>query len=277
MKTSNNSLSSLLFGMGRNFPKPIRRILLKFYVFSLKQISRIKEIDKLSDLPQMLDSSRRSLRSGVQFDPYTIAKKYQLEINSVCHVGAHKGQEISDYLRLGISSAVLIEPVHENYVVLQDITSKIPKYEAVNMAIGNHEGLVKMILASNDFQSSSILQPHLHLQEAPKVLFDRTIEIEISTLDNILTDSRSLDLIVIDVQGYELEVLKGAKRSLDRCNYIFIEVNRAETYQGCAMIKDIDEFLYDHGFQRVLTKWWSSWGDAFYIREQLLPIRTTTK
>lgn len=277
MQRLTNSLMSLLFSMGRKSPTSIRRILLKYYLFFQSQIFRIRKIKQLSELPRVLDSSKRSLGDGVQFDIYTIAERFQLKIDSVCHVGAHKGQEISDYLKMGVNFAVLIEPVHENYIVLQDKVRRIKNYEAINIAVGNHEGLIRMNLASNDFQSSSVLIPYLHLNEAPHVLFDRVIEIEISTLDKILSHSRSWDLIVIDVQGYELKVLEGAIRILESCDFIFIEVNRAETYKDCAQIKDIDKFLLNHGFQRVLTKWWSSWGDAFYVRNTLLPLDFSAK
>jgi FkbM family methyltransferase len=263
--------------MAQKFPIPVRRALLKYYLFFQSQISEVHEKRKLSYLPSALKSSKRSLSGSVKFDIYTVAERFQLRISSVCHVGAHKGQEISDYLKLRINAAVLIEPVRENYEVLQDLVSSIPNYKAINIAVGNFQGSIKMNLASNDFQSSSILQPHLHLHEAPNVTFDRVIESKISTLDKILSDSYSCDLIVIDVQGYELKVLEGAIRTLKSCNYIFIEVNRAETYKGCAQIKDIDKFLFSHGFRRVLTKWWSSWGDAFYVRTTLLPLELSAR
>jgi len=277
MTNLTNPLTEILFVIGRKLPKRIRRVLVGYYLSSQSLISIIKENRKLSDFPQKLDSSKKSLRESVQFDTHEIISRYQIKINSVCHVGAHKGQEISSYLQLGINSAVFIEPVRENYVVLRDLVRGIPNYKAIQLAVGNFEGIVKINLASNDFQSSSILQPHLHLLEAPKVSFDKSIESNISTLDLILSGSESWDLVVIDVQGYELEVLEGATRTLARCDYVFIEVNRAETYRNCAQIKDIDIFLLNLGFQRVLTKWWSSWGDAFYVRSTLLPFGLTTK
>jgi hypothetical protein len=72
----------------------------------------------------------------------------------------------------------------------------------------------------------------------------------------------------IDVQGFELEVLKGSKKTLRGVNYIYSEVNRAETYENCAQIGDMDEFLLFNGFNRVETIWSGGiWGDALWIRE----------
>ncbi len=277
MKNSHSVLVAFLFKIGRNLPTPVRGILIGCYLYFQSQIFRLKEFRKLSDFPKKLDYSKESIRKSVDFDVYAIVSKYQLKIDSVCHVGAHKGQEISSYLKLGINSAILIEPVYENYLILKDIISGIDNYHAINIAAGNCDGTIEMNLASNDYQSSSVLQPHLHLQEAPDVSFDRVIQSRIGKLDNILPNSQFWDLIVIDVQGYELKVLEGATETLEKCNYIFIEVNRAETYKDCAQIDDIDKFLLNHGFKRTLTRWWSSWGDAFYVRGTLLPLEIDKK
>ena len=72
----------------------------------------------------------------------------------------------------------------------------------------------------------------------------------------------------MDVQGYELEVLKGFD-NLDKINYIKTEVNRKELYKDCALVKDLDKYLKKYNFLRVKTVWWGRtvpWGDAFYVK-----------
>lgn len=41
------------------------------------------------------------------------------------------------------------------------------------------------------------------------------------------------DLIKIDVEGFELKVLRGADKLLDICNYLLIEVNNSNSVKGC--------------------------------------------
>ena len=75
------------------------------------------------------------------------------------------------------------------------------------------------------------------------------------------------NFINIDVQGYELEVFKGGKDTLNNIDYITTEVNRDEVYKDCAKIEELDTYLGDYGFQRVETTWdGGTWGDAFYIK-----------
>ena len=78
---------------------------------------------------------------------------------------------------------------------------------------------------------------------------------------------KTFNFLHIDVQGYELEVLKGAVKCLENVYYIVVEINRSELYEFCPMISDIDRFL--DNFQRVETEWRhgrENWGDALYVR-----------
>ena len=74
------------------------------------------------------------------------------------------------------------------------------------------------------------------------------------------------NFICIDVQGYELEVFKGATETLKHIDCIFSEVNNIELYEGCATIDKVDEFLGKNNFKRTVTTMVedNSWGDAVY-------------
>jgi len=71
----------------------------------------------------------------------------------------------------------------------------------------------------------------------------------------------------IDVQGFELEVLRGAKKTLKNIKWIMTEVNRDEVYENCCMVDEIDNFLLPYGLRRVETDWaGNTWGDALYVK-----------
>jgi hypothetical protein len=86
------------------------------------------------------------------------------------------------------------------------------------------------------------------------------------------------NFINIDVQGFELEVFRGAKKTLSQIDYIIAEVNKEELYRNCALVAEVDLFLSKYGFSRVETKWITdtnlgnyrpkaeTWGDALYIK-----------
>ena len=59
-------------------------------------------------------------------------------------------------------------------------------------------------------------------------------------------------LMKIDVQGYEQEVLIGAKKNLKRVDYILIELSSLQVYKNQILKKDIIKFLKKKNF--VLLK-----------------------
>ncbi len=241
-----------------------------------RKVWESKRISAHCDYPDLLNSVNQDVDNRLDFDTKYLIKRYGLEVASACHIGAHKGDEIPFYLEADIKKAIFIEPLSANFEELKKRISGLDNYSCVQSAVGASACEVMMNLSSNDLQSSSVLTPKVHLSEAPHVTFQDTELVSMNTLDAILEDFGSVDLAIIDVQGYELEVLRGATRSLSEINYIFVEVNRAETYTDCAQIEDIDLFLARHNLSRTLTRWWGAWGDALYVRNSLLPINAQT-
>jgi FkbM family methyltransferase len=197
-----------------------------------------------------------------------IRKKYEMDIRGVIHIGAHHGKEIQEYLDNGIQNITVFEPVSETFDILakklEDYNADINGYQ---VALGNRVGTATMNLSPTHSMSSSLLKPKQHLELHPDVIFDGTEEVAIDMLDNF--DLRGANFINMDVQGYELEVLKGGSKSLENIDYVYCEVNRDEVYEGNAFIEEIDEYLSNYGFQRVLTKYletYYTWGDALYIK-----------
>ena len=198
-----------------------------------------------------------------------ILKKYDMRISGVVHVGAHFGEEYLSYIDNGIHKVVFIEPLKENFQVLEDRFGAIDDVVLINKGAGNEKKQLNMYRASNNLVSSSVLKPKRHLTQHPDVFFDdgQTV-IEIDRIDNMLEDIVPYNFMNVDVQGYELEVFKGAGDFLDRVDFIMTEVNRDEVYEGCAQVEEIDEYLSKYEFKRAETRWdGDCWGDALYLKE----------
>lgn len=207
-------------------------------------------------------------------DLQDLIKKFDLKINGVLHIGAHFGQEIDLYQYLKIKDGILFEPTPYSFFVLQTRNKNI--YDTYNLALGNENK--KMFINSetaNDGQSNSILDPELHLKQYPYIKFYSKIEVEMVKLDDFMAKYHSLpqnsnkkyNFINIDVQGYELEVFKGAANYLKNIDYIITEVNKQNLYKNCVLVDELDSFLNSFNFSRVETNWFGdTWGDALYIK-----------
>jgi FkbM family methyltransferase len=195
--------------------------------------------------------------------------KYNLNVSGLLHIGGHYGGELQKYKSHNIDNIVLFEPLSSNFSVLSEAVKNIGgNVVAHQVALGNDNRKVTMNISSNEAQSSSILTPKVHLTAHPEVSFSGTEEVEMKKLDDY--DYKDYNMIVVDVQGYELEVLKGASQTLHNIDYIYCEVNRDEVYEGNARVEEIDEFLSTYGFKRVETQWYYTevWGDALYMKEK---------
>jgi FkbM family methyltransferase len=196
-----------------------------------------------------------------------IVKDFNLHIRGVLHVGAHYGEECADYINQGIMDMILFEPIKSNF---KELIHRMPVgAKAVNIALGNETGTSRMYVeTANNGQSCSLLEPKLHLEQYPDIKFCIEETVAIEKLDNIEFDRMLFNMINIDVQGFELEVFKGAVKTLPFVDIIYTEVNFNEVYKGCCLVDELDRFLGEFGFKRTLTDDSpKSWGDALYLKQ----------
>lgn len=197
-----------------------------------------------------------------------LISKYNLNINGIIQIGAHFGQEHSLYEENNILNIVYFEPLSKNFKVLKENVGD--KAILFNYALGNDNKKISMnVESANQGMSSSILKPKLHIKQYPHIIFNETEEVDMRRLDDIEFDFNNYNTINIDVQGYELEVFKGAVNILKNIDYIISEINRDEVYEGCAKVEELDSFLKTYGFIRVEDNWAGhTWGDALYVKNK---------
>lgn len=197
-----------------------------------------------------------------------IVEKYNLNIKGVLHIGAHFGEEYTVYKEQGIENMIFFEPVQSNYITLMGIVGKGIQMQTFNIALGNFTGEKEMFIeTANKGQSCSLLEPGTHLKQYPHITFDKKEMVKVDRLDNIQFDRSRFNMINIDVQGYELEVFKGAVKTLKTIDIIYTEVNFEEVYKDCCLVEDLDKFLGKFGFVRILTDAKpKTWGDALYLK-----------
>ena len=197
-----------------------------------------------------------------------IKRNYNMDIKGIIHIGGHYGEELQDYINNGIQNVIVFEPLNDNFRILSEKAADLnANIEGYQVALGSEKGNATMYVSDNEQQSSSILEPAIHLTHHPHLKFPTTEDVEVDLLDEY--DCKDYNFINMDVQGYELEVLKGATETLKQINYVYCEVNRAEVYKKNAMVEEIDDFLGEYGMVRTQTDWAGDiWGDALYVKQR---------
>jgi len=184
------------------------------------------------------------------------------------HIGAHECEEIHFYNKLGLKS--------EDVVWIDAITSKVNEAtkrgipNVYNAVITDKDDEEIIFNVSNNVQSSSVLEFGTHSQEHPWVVYVDKINLKSITIDTFFErnniDASKYNFWNFDIQGAELMALKGATNSIKYAKAIYLEVNEKELYKNCGLITEIDTFLLQYNFKRVLTNITQhGWGDALYI------------
>lgn len=196
-----------------------------------------------------------------------LVSKYSIKADGVIAVGAHFGEEHPDYVAAGIKRFVYIEPCAAAFTVLKNKFAAHHHIQLFNYACGEVECEQVMYTGSqNEGQSNSLLKMHKHTQIHPGITLPNTELVTVKRLDSLGLAHKGYQLLVMDCQGFEGRVLKGATETLKQMNYVYTEVNRDEVYQGCTLVDELDQLL--HEFDRVETGQWvgNMWSDALYVR-----------
>jgi len=193
---------------------------------------------------------------------------HSIPAKGIIHVGAHHGQEYEHYVQCGFEKMIFIEPQKSVFEILAMRLSDKPGVELHNFACGSRIGHAEMYCETvNQGQSSSILKPQEHLRQHPEIRFTHREKVDIFPLDFI--HGLGCNVLMMDCQGFELEILKGANETLMRMDVVYTEVNRVSMYEECAHIGELEAFLSQYGFKRSELKWADpnlGWGDAIYLK-----------
>ena len=198
--------------------------------------------------------------------------KHKVVVKAVLHVGGHLGEEYPIYKMAGAQNIVFFEPMPEFY---NELTKRLNGHDdvvLVKKALGSKNEMREMHVNRGSGESTSFLKP--------TALYDgffeeKTVPLEIVTLDSFLpslNDNHIFNMLVTDTQGFDLEVLKGAKNTLKQIKYIYTEVSKGH-YHGEPVLEDFDIFLKPFGFRRAETSMYGSWkggdqwGDMFYVKD----------
>lgn len=199
-----------------------------------------------------------------------ILAEKNINITGALHIGAHECEELEAYKSLGLNLADLIWIDAIPSKVKMMTNRGIPHVYSAVITDKDDEDVVFNI--SNFTQSSSILEFGTHSYEHPGIVHVEKIHQKSLTIDTFFKrhnlDASKYDLWNFDIQGAELMALKGATESIKFAKAIYLEITETELYIGCGLVSDIDAFLSQYGFKRVLTTMTGhGWGDALYIIE----------
>ena len=208
------------------------------------------------------------------------------QIDVVFDVGANIGQFAEMLRDAGFCGRIVsFEPSTSAYSALNERARRDANWVvAPRMALGDHDGAIRLNLAGNSASSSVLPMLPTHANAAPDSRYIGSETVDLRTLDTIetefTTDAEHV-FLKLDVQGFEYKVLQGAEQFLRRVAGIQLELSLVPLYDGehpfHPMLNDLEKRGYelwsvipglvDPTTSRLLQL------DAIFFRKEAAPVK----
>jgi len=200
----------------------------------------------------------------------------------VLDIGAHHGWFFhcwQDWCPLARVHA--FEPYPGSFETMRGLYGNDARVTLNQLGVGAADGNLTFNVLADSKVSNSFLAPDPKAWETLKYhTGDVTqIAVPVTTVDSYMK-SRAIDdvfLAKIDVQGYELELLRGAEQCLPKIRHIFIESGIERLYHGAPRFTEVFEFLTARGFHLMAMRAWHRGNhvlketDMLFRRDDLAP------
>ena len=209
-------------------------------------------------------------------------------IEVVFDVGANDGQSVRTFLpAFPFATIYSFEPDPKTFQRLELLLGRQSRVRPVCRALGSSSGTAQLFRFNLD-QTNSLLPK---AEGAEQYVFDKnylksqgTVSVPITTIDDFcaMESIRRIDLLKIDTQGFEIEVLQGAKALLSQgaIAMIYTEVSFVSYYGGQPLFHEVYEFLYRADYRLVglyesgfLTHHYQVGGNALFVHSSLGSVR----
>lgn len=226
MGVTENYLEGCAMGYGKEIVRTILR-----NVFGLE----VRRLKKVLPAAQLIPSLRK------------------FDIDLVLDVGANKGQFASDIRQCGYAGRIVsFEPLSQAHGELLQSSAGDPMWDAYpRCALGDHNGEVEINIAGNSESSSILPMLESHRSAAPESAYQGSETVPVKTLDTVagqyLKDARA-PFLKIDTQGFEWQVLDGARDTLPHIRGILVELSLVPLYEGQHLWRDVIDRLEAAGF-----------------------------
>ena len=187
-------------------------------------------------------------------------------ITGIIHVGSNDGEEVPYYLERGIKNIALFEPLQQAFLKAVEWSKSAKSDEKITaMPFGwaERSDVYQIQITENDKASSVMDRVDCDDPEKHPVFKDWNMgqwpiigeeAISLVRYDEFVKatswPTELFDCLVMDVQGMEMQALKGMGEELKNFKYLIIELSAEPVYKGEAPAEEVCRWLCGKGFER---------------------------
>lgn len=198
----------------------------------------------------------------------------------ILEIGANIGQTTIEFIKAMPKARIFcFEPDPRAAAILRETISLIQAdIKVFEFAVGDFNGTVNFHQSSGEGdrkdwnKSGSIRKPKNHTIVWPWVKFQSEIEVPIVRLDDWAHEQGivEVDFIWADVQGAEIDLIKGAKKILQRSRFFYTKYSNNEWYEGQVNLTQLYDSLDSFSVCRVFRM------DALFENSALIKYQEST-
>jgi FkbM family methyltransferase len=211
-------------------------------------------LQRASKLVRLLSRAqyRRGLRHRMAAAIEHTAPMRALEFGTLIDVGANIGQ-FSLLVRNLHPDALIyaFEPLPFAAVRYSKLFAQDSKVHLYCIAAGEVATSAQIHVSGRPDSSSLLSISDTQTKTFPGTGEVTQLTVEVDRPDNVLKDVPLVEpvLVKLDVQGYELEALRGMMKLLPRVKYVYCEVSFKELYIGQPLAHEVISWLAEHNFK----------------------------
>jgi FkbM family methyltransferase len=177
------------------------------------------------------------------------------QIDVVLDVGANAGQYGSSIRTAGYDGRVVsFEPLRQAFEALAATAAADRMWDCHQVGLGAHAGRARLNM-SQDLEASSLLpMEERHVRHCPTSAYMGSEMVDVERLDSLASSlllAGQRAYLKLDVQGYELQVLRGSEASLPGIAVVEAEMSLVPLYAGGPLYRDVIDYLADRGFDLI--------------------------
>ncbi len=193
-------------------------------------------------------------------------------------IGAHVGSRVRAWRRLG-ARIVAVEPQPDCLRVLRLLFGRNPQVTIVPLAVGSAPGTARLAISSATPTVSSMSPDWIGSvtedQRFAKVRWDASVEVAVTTLDDLVAAHGEPAFCKIDVEGFEVQVLTGLSRPLRALSFEYLPPAHDDALAALALVQGLGDYRYNYSPVETMhfaSETWLTADDLEALLERYRPL-----